>query len=135
MTQEDTGLQPGPKRQNAQHRQRRAAGPRANGHNSRLVHDILRSIVATCAPEKVILFGSHARGNAGEDSDLDLLVVMNTQLPPLDRYGEVRSAIGATGLPVDVFVLTPEEFDETKDVIGGIAYAPAKYGRILYEKP
>ena len=99
-----------------------------------IIESILEKIVAHYAPEKVILFGSYAHGEADEDSDLDLLIVMDTELPPLEGYVRIRRVINHQDLPVDIFVITPEEFEETKDVIGGIAYAPAKYGRVLYEK-
>jgi len=62
------------------------------------------------------------------------LVIMDTTLPPRERSVRLRQAIGPVGIPLDLFVLTPEEYQESKDVIGGIAYAPAKYGRIVYEK-
>ena len=100
-----------------------------------IIESIVHRIVSGYAPEKVILFGSYAHGEPDEDSDLDLLVVMDTQLPPLERYVRIRQAIDPHDLPVDIFVLTSQEFEETRDVIGGIAYAPAKYGRVLYEKP
>jgi hypothetical protein len=59
---------------------------------------------------------------------------MNSSMPRLERDIAVRQAIGSIDVPVDVFTRTPQEFEETKDIIGGIAYAPAKYGRIVYEK-
>lgn len=98
------------------------------------IQDIVQKIVAGCAPKKVILFGSYAYGEPDEDSDLDFLVIMDTALPPLERYQRIRQAIGPVDISIDVFILTPEEFEETRDVIGGIAYAPAKYGRVVYEK-
>ena len=101
---------------------------------AQIIESVVQKIVAGYAPEKVILFGSYAHGEADEDSDLDLLVVMDTELPPLEQYVRIRRVINHQDLPVDIFVITPEEFEETKDVIGGIAYAPAKYGRVLYEK-
>jgi len=99
-----------------------------------LIQEIVQKIVAGYAPQKIILFGSYAYGEPREDSDLDFLVIMDTTLPPMERYVRVRQTIGPLDIPVDVFVLTPGEYEESKDVIGGIAYAPAKYGRIIYEK-
>lgn len=99
------------------------------------IDTIVRKLVSDYQPERIILFGSHARGDAGPDSDVDLLIVKDTPERPLDRMLTARRALGRANVPLDVFVLTPEEFAETKDVIGGIAYAPAKYGQVLYEKP
>lgn len=101
-------------------------------HVRTAIQCIVARLVAEYAPEKIILFGSYAYGQPDEDSDIDLLVVMDTSLPFLERMNLVRRTIGRVGLPMDIFVLTPEEFEETKDVIGGLAYAPAKYGRTLY---
>lgn len=99
------------------------------------VAQIRQRLIERCDPQRIILFGSYAYGQPDADSDLDLLVVMETALPPGERQRSVRQAIGRVNLPVDVFVLTPEEFEETKDVIGGLAYVPAKYGQVIHEKP
>lgn len=98
------------------------------------IQDIVQKIVASYAPQKVILFGSHAYGEPDEGSDLDFLVIMDTTLPPSERYVKLRQSLGPLGTPVDIFVLTPEEFEETRDIVGGLAYAPAKYGQVVYEK-
>jgi len=98
------------------------------------IQKIVQKIVSDYSPQKDILFGSYACGEPDKDSDIDLLVVMETRLPPLERQFTLRRAIGPVDIPLDVFVLTPEEFNETMDVIGGIAHAPAKYGRVVYEK-
>ena len=99
-----------------------------------LIQEIVQRIVACYAPQKVILFGSYAYGEPNEDSDLDLLVIMDTTLPPSERYVKLRQSLGPLDIPVDIFVLTPEEFGETRDIVGGLAYAPAKYGQVIYEK-
>lgn len=102
-----------------------------------IIQNILEKLIAAYAPQKIILFDSYAYGAPTPDSDLNLLVIMDTNLPPLERYVRLRQVIGPLDIPVDIFVLTLEEFEETKDVIGGLAYAPAKYGRVVYvyEKP
>lgn len=102
---------------------------------STVIKGIRDRLVASCDPQKIIIFGSQVTGTATPDSDVDVLVIMETDLCPLTRNLAARNAIGSVEASVDVFVLTPEEFEETKDVIGCIAYAPAKYGRIIYEKP
>lgn len=101
------------------------------------IQSIVQRIAAQCgAAKRAPLFGFRAHGEPDEGvGDLDLLVVNDTQLPPLERCLTIRQGIEPHTLPVDIFVVTPEEFEETKDVIGGIAYAPANYGRVLYEKP
>jgi len=104
-------------------------------HRTReMIQEIVQKIVANYAPQKIILFGSYAYGEPNEDSDLDLLVIMDTTLPPSERYAKLRQSLGPLEIPVDIFVLTPEEFEETRDIVGGLAYAPAKYGQVVYEK-
>ena len=106
-----------------------------SAHLNGVIEQIRDRLVAACSPHKIILFGSQAYGDTTTDSDVDLLLVQDTDLSPLRRSLRAREAIGDIDVPVDLFVLTPDEFEETKDVIGGIAYAPAKYGRVIYEKP
>lgn len=109
-----------------------------NYQNSK-VEEISKKVVEIISqrlnPERIILFGSYVEGRATADSDLDFLVVMQTQLPPLERQRWVRKALSDVTFPMDIFALTPEEFAETQDVIGGIAYPAVHYGKVLYEKP
>lgn len=84
---------------------------------------------------RVILFGSRVRGDALPDSDYDVLVVFTELVPEewrqtmLDLYGACRGS-GAT---VEPHPMSELEFEETKGVIGGLAYPAAKDGVILYE--
>lgn len=81
--------------------------------------------------QKVVLFGSAARGEIGLFSDVDLLVVMDSPLPFVERLGEVYRHI----MPreVDIFVYTPKEFDEIKDTNPLVRQA-LKEGKVIYEK-
>lgn len=99
-----------------------------------LLQEITELIVARFQPKKVILFGSQAEGRPKADSDIDLLVVMESSHKPLERISSVRQVLKGVLVPVDGFVLTPEEYEETKKVIGGLAYPATKYGKVLYEK-
>jgi|FLYL01.1.fsa_nt_gi predicted nucleotidyltransferase len=91
-------------------------------------------IVEAYRPEKIILFGSAASGDAREDSDLDLLIIKRTEEPYFKRIREVNHAIHLWR-STDIIVLTPEEVDKgirdnrfflTKEVL-------AK-GRVIYER-
>ncbi|MFN3178783.1 MAG: nucleotidyltransferase domain-containing protein [Thermus sp.] len=66
--------------------------------------------------EALYLFGSHARGTADSRSDLDLLVVARTDLPPLKRIGLVLDLLQDSPWPVEALVLTPEELSERRDL-------------------
>lgn len=85
--------------------------------------------------EKVILFGSYAQGTAAEDSDVDLLVVADTALPPRERYGAVRRLVADVPAGFDIIVNTPEEYAHWRSVVNHIVYFADKYGRVLYERP
>ncbi len=98
-----------------------------------LLSEIVRRVRAVARPDRIILFGSAATGRMNEDSDIDLLVVEREPGNTRDRSVSIRRALGDVRYPVDVVVMSSERFEETKDLIGGIAYPARKYGRILYE--
>jgi type III restriction enzyme len=86
---------------------------------------------------KIILFGSRARGDAEPDSDFDLLVVLRDVGPEqkMDTLLALYRALEGTGVGAEPHVMTEEEFEETKVVIGGLAYPAWKEGILLYENP
>jgi predicted nucleotidyltransferase len=96
---------------------------------------MVKRIVARFQPEQVILFGSQARGDAGPDSDVDLLVVMDFEGSALEKRLEIREALHAIPLPIDVIVTTPEAFAWRKDVVGTIEWPAAREGKVLYARP
>ena len=101
----------------------------------RTVAAMAHRIVMRFAPEKVILFGSHAAGKAGPDSDVDLLVVMPLRASKADHELEIRAALRAyRTTPKDVIVTTPEAFEWRRTVPGTIERSAARSGRVLYEK-
>lgn len=73
---------------------------------------VVGRIVALCDPDRVYLFGSHAKGNATEKSDLDLVVVAATALPRPMRGANVRAVLRSMSFPVDVLFPTPTELEE-----------------------
>ena len=98
-----------------------------------LIETIVQRILHVAQPVRIILFGSAATGRMTRDSDIDLLVIERTVRDPRAESVRIRAALGALGCPVDVVVMTNERFEQTKDVIGGIAYPASKYGRLIYE--
>ena len=92
-----------------------------------------RRLVEAAAPSKVILFGSYARGNADETSDLDFVVIE----PHVKEAGEemvrLRAVIGDVGVGVDVLVYSEEEFERRSQVAGTVLYWVRKEGRVLYD--
>jgi len=73
------------------------------------VEAIVERLVAGYAPDRIILFGSRAAGTARDDSDVDLLVVKETDRRPVERRIEVERLLADRALPIDVIVYTPEE--------------------------
>ena len=105
----------------------------ANGLNREFESVILSRVDSVCRPKRVILFGSFARGAANEGSDVDLLVVLPNVENSRDEAMRIRDSLRGLGKSFDIIVMSEERFDETKEVIGGIAYPAHKYGQVLYE--
>ncbi len=98
------------------------------------INELVSRIVGRFRPKKIILFGSHARGTAGQDSDADILVVMPVKGSKRKKATEIDVALVGLDLPVDVIVVTPEELERNKNQIGTIIYPALKEGKVLYEK-
>lgn len=98
-----------------------------------LLMQVVNRLTTWSSPARVIVFGSVASGTATADSDLDLLVVLDDVADTRRESVRLREALGDVGMPVDVIVMSTARFEETKNVIGGIAYPAHKYGRVIYE--
>ena len=101
---------------------------------SSVIAEMVSRIAKTCDPERIVLFGSHARGTAGPDSDVDLLVI--TRLNG-DRRGvrlAIRRALSGIGLPKDVVVVTPEEVERYQGYAGTIIRMALRDGKVLYQR-
>lgn len=92
----------------------------------------VNNIVEKLSPKAVILFGSASKGTANDDSDIDLLVIMETSLNKTDRFVQVRGAIGRIGMPIDVLVYTPDEFASESVKKNSIVREILDTGRIVY---
>lgn len=97
------------------------------------IEDMVRRIVEGFHPQKIILFGSYARGVASGDSDVDLLVVMPVSGSKRRQATEIDMALSDRRLPLDLIVVTPEEFEVYKDVVGHILYPAVREGKVLYD--
>ncbi len=105
-----------------------------NRQTGRLIKEMVRRIVERFNPEKVILFGSYARGTAGPDSDVDLLVVMHVSGSKRKTQLRIRTTLHDILLPKDVIVSDVVEFDWRKDVAGTIEWPATREGKVLYAK-
>jgi predicted nucleotidyltransferase len=96
------------------------------------IHGIVRQILDRFHPTKIILFGSYAQGEPTEDSDVDLLVVMETEEPPLHAAARISSAVDHP-LPLDIIVITPSELEASLQRRGIFATQVTREGTVLYE--
>lgn len=95
--------------------------------------EIVRRLVDAFQPERVYLFGSKARGDAGPDSDYDiLLVVPESPDPPYRRAQRAQDMLWGIWTAADVLVLTREEFDSRRYVPTSLAATVLAEGRLLY---
>jgi predicted nucleotidyltransferase len=103
------------------------------GIDGSLTREIVRRVLTVTRPTRIILFGSAAQGQMTPDSDIDLLVVEPSPQDTLQASVRIRGSLGGLDFPFDVMVISAERFEETKNLIGGIAYPANKYGEVIYE--
>jgi predicted nucleotidyltransferase len=119
---------------NGLHREQEMTGNYPVPVTDTLLKEITRRIVEQFDPEKVILFGSHSTGSSRTDSDVDLLVIMDTSAPPIQRAVQVKRACRPRFVSMDVLVKTPEEV-ETKLERGSFFLRQIlEQGKVLYER-
>ena len=94
--------------------------------------EIIRRIVRVAAPERIILFGSAARGEAGSDSDLDLLVIKPGRFHRGRLTEEIYMHLIGVDHAVDVVVVTPEDVARYQDAPGLVIGPALREGRVVY---
>lgn len=103
------------------------------GVSSETLEEIVDRLVEGLHPERIYLFGSRARGQAGEDSDVDLLVVVSdSSLPRHRREARSYDLLWGLTVPVDVVVLTRAEFQRASRVKTSLASTVLAEGEVLY---
>ena len=90
-------------------------------------------LVSAADPAKVLLFGSHARGDADSHSDVDLIVVERTVENRFEETVRLHQALAGLLLPADILLVSEAEFDERSRTPGTLEHAAAKEGRVLYD--
>jgi len=98
------------------------------------IEEVVQRIKINVNPDKIILFGSYATGNPTEDSDIDLLIIKDMELPRYKRVKEVKKYLRRIKVPIDVLVYTSKEFDEWKDIETSFISQINKKGTVLYER-
>jgi len=99
------------------------------------VEQIAQRIVDAFSPRRIVLFGSRGRGDARPDSDLDLLIEMDSDLPAADRIRAVDRLFTPRAWPLDVVVFTPEEAAQQRASRNSLVRTAEREGKVLYERP
>ena len=95
--------------------------------------EIVKRLRQAYSPERIYLFGSHARGDAGADSDFDILVVVPDDAPPSRRGSRIAyQALRGTGAAADVLVWTRSYFESRRHLKASLSGAISAEGRLLY---
>lgn len=98
-----------------------------------LIRQAVDILVREAEPRKVILFGSHARGDTGPESDVDLLLVMQTVQDKHAEIARLLRAIRPLGIPVDLMLVSEERLASSwADFPGTYLYDALREGKVLY---
>lgn len=108
------------------------ASSRAGAPDPATLEEIVRRIVATAAPERVLLFGSAARGEMGPHSDIDLLVVKDGDFHRGRLTEEIYMSLFGIGTAVDVVVATPEDVRRYRDCHAAVIAPAVREGRVVH---
>lgn len=95
---------------------------------------VIRRIVESLDPERIILFGSYACGAPTPDSDVDLLIIVDTSAPQRERYLAVSRLLRPRPFPVDILVKTPEEIRQAEEKGDVFIREILSRGQVLYER-
>ena len=99
-----------------------------------ILDNIINRIVEVADPERIILFGSAARGDLNRHSDVDLLIVKEG-VDTLDLMRQIRRNLYGVGAAVDAIVVTPQAIERYKDSHALIIKPALQEGKVIYESP
>jgi uncharacterized protein len=99
--------------------------------DQKILDDIIRRIVEVAHPEKIILFGSAARGDMGPNSDVDLLIIKKGA-DALDLMGQIYRNLHGAGAAVDAIVVTPEDVERFKESHALVIKPALREGKVVY---
>lgn len=99
-----------------------------------LLTEITQRIIAVSDPEQIILFGSRARGDAGADSDVDLLVIKDDVESPRAEAARIYRALAGLRTPIDVVVVRSDYVQRHRNTVGTVVRPALREGRVLYAR-
>jgi len=101
---------------------------------AQVISAIAEHIARQFDPQRIVLFGSHARGEAGPRSDVDLLVVLDKVSDKRQIAVAIRRSLSGFHVAKDIVVTTPEEIERRGNLVGAILRPALRDGRVLYER-
>lgn len=99
-----------------------------------ILDELTHRIVSRFQPQRIILFGSYAGGKPGPNSDLDILVVMEVQGSTRQKANEIDLLMADRIIPMDFIVLTPEQYEQQRNIIGTMVRQVDREGKVIYER-
>ncbi|MGH8583123.1 MAG: nucleotidyltransferase domain-containing protein [Gammaproteobacteria bacterium] len=96
------------------------------------VTKVVERIIESVRPEKIILFGSRAKGGVGPESDIDLLIVYSGSISKRELKVAIHKLFEHPDFSLDVFVLTPEELEFQRQVANTLAREATEQGVVCY---
>ena len=99
------------------------------------IEEIARRIAEAFRPRRIVMFGSRARGDTHPDSDLDLMVEMETHDPPAQRVRVIQALFGLRSWAMDLVVYTPQEVEQQRQYRNSLIRVIESEGKVLYEQP
>ena len=97
-----------------------------------ILADIVKRIVRAAKPEKIVLFGSAARGEMGPHSDIDILVIIRSKFNYWRMLNTIREHLRNVDMPVDVVVATPEDVERYRDSHCMVICPAMREGKVIY---
>jgi len=98
------------------------------------INEVIAKIATTFNPDKIILFGSYANGVQNDDSDLDILIVQDSDLPMHKRGFDIRMSLRGILIPMDILIYTKSEFEQEKNKNFSFLNSAMKNSKIMYER-
>jgi len=98
------------------------------------LQEVVRRIVKTFDPERIVLFGSYASGEPTPDSDIDLLIVMENGERPAQRSARIARVLLDVPFPIDILVRTPEDLQHRLSIGDYFIQEILEQGQVLYER-
>lgn len=99
------------------------------------LQQVVQALAAAAHPARIVLFGSHARGDAQADSDIDLLVIQDHDVDSAREMVRLRRALRPLRVPVDLLVASARDVTRYAAQPGHVLFWAMKEGRAVYERP